>query len=92
MLIRPGRIAGGVKLFASRAFAEFSRAVASDPAFPPQALELLWEASGGDACGRALLRRTRRNDLRILVTKAYRVEGCALTEWVVAIRHTTVAT
>jgi O-antigen ligase len=32
-----------------RAFAEFSRAVASDPAFPPQALELLWEASGGDA-------------------------------------------
>jgi O-antigen ligase len=32
-----------------RARAEFSRAVASDPAFTPQALELLWEASGGDA-------------------------------------------
>lgn len=32
-----------------RAFAELSRAVASEPAFPPQALELLWEASGGDA-------------------------------------------
>lgn len=32
-----------------RAFEEFSRAVASDPAFPPKALELLWEASGFDA-------------------------------------------
>jgi O-antigen ligase/Flp pilus assembly protein TadD len=31
------------------AFAEFSRAVASNPAFPPRALDLLWEASGGDA-------------------------------------------
>lgn len=33
-----------------RAFAEISRAVASDPKFPPQTLEMLWEASGGDAC------------------------------------------
>jgi O-antigen ligase/tetratricopeptide (TPR) repeat protein len=32
-----------------RAFAEFSRAFASDPASSPQALELLWEGSGGDA-------------------------------------------
>jgi tetratricopeptide (TPR) repeat protein len=32
-----------------RAFEEFSRAVASDPAFMPKALELLWEASGFDA-------------------------------------------
>jgi O-antigen ligase/tetratricopeptide (TPR) repeat protein len=32
-----------------RAFEEFSLAVASDPAFPPKALELLWEASGFDA-------------------------------------------
>jgi tetratricopeptide (TPR) repeat protein len=32
-----------------RAFEEVSRAVASDPKFPPQALEMLWEASGGDA-------------------------------------------
>jgi hypothetical protein len=49
MPIRPRRIAGSLKLFAFRALAEFSRAVASDPAFPPQALELLREASGGDA-------------------------------------------
>jgi tetratricopeptide (TPR) repeat protein len=32
-----------------RAFEEFSRAVASDPTLTPQVLELLWEASGGDA-------------------------------------------
>jgi O-antigen ligase len=48
----PRWMLGGALLRAGereRAFAEFSRAVASDPAFTPQALELLWEASGGDA-------------------------------------------
>ncbi|HEY0099889.1 MAG TPA: O-antigen ligase family protein [Pyrinomonadaceae bacterium] len=48
----PRWVLGGALLRAGereRAFAEFSRAVASDPDFPPQALELLWEASGGDA-------------------------------------------
>lgn len=48
----PRRVLGGALLRAGereRAFAEFSRAVASDPTFTPQALELLWEASGFDA-------------------------------------------
>lgn len=48
----PRWILGGALLRAGereRAFAEVSRAVASDPKFPPQALEMLWEASGGDA-------------------------------------------
>jgi O-antigen ligase len=48
----PRWVLGGALLRAGereRAFEEFSRAVASDPAFPPQALELFWEASGGDA-------------------------------------------
>jgi tetratricopeptide (TPR) repeat protein len=48
----PRWILGGALLRAGereRAFAEISRAVASDPAFPPQALEMLWEATGGDA-------------------------------------------
>ncbi|HEX8557494.1 MAG TPA: O-antigen ligase family protein [Pyrinomonadaceae bacterium] len=48
----PRWILGGALLRAGEralAFAEFSRAVASDPAFPPQTLELMWEASGGDA-------------------------------------------
>jgi O-antigen ligase len=48
----PRWMLGGALLRAGereRALAEFSRAVASDPAFPPQALELLWEASGRDA-------------------------------------------
>ncbi|HEY0172753.1 MAG TPA: O-antigen ligase family protein [Pyrinomonadaceae bacterium] len=48
----PRWIFGGALLRAGereRGFAEVSRAVASDPKFPPQALEMLWEASGGDA-------------------------------------------
>ncbi len=48
----PRWVLGGALLRAGereRAFAEFSRAVASEPEFPPQALELLWEASGRDA-------------------------------------------
>lgn len=48
----PRWVLGGALLRAGereRAFEEFSRAVASDPKVPPQALELLWEASGGDA-------------------------------------------
>jgi O-antigen ligase len=48
----PRWMLGGALLRAGErepAFAEFSRAVASDPTFTPQALELLWEASGGDA-------------------------------------------
>ncbi|MET0623681.1 MAG: O-antigen ligase family protein [Pyrinomonadaceae bacterium] len=48
----PRWILGGALLRAGereRAFAEVSRAVASDPKFPPQTLEMLWEASGGDA-------------------------------------------
>jgi O-antigen ligase len=31
------------------AFEEFSRAIASDPELPPTGLEMLWEASGGNA-------------------------------------------
>jgi tetratricopeptide (TPR) repeat protein len=48
----PRWIHGGALLRAGereRAFAEVSRAVASDPVFPPQTLEMLWEAAGGDA-------------------------------------------
>jgi tetratricopeptide (TPR) repeat protein len=48
----PRWVLGGALLRAGergRAFAQFSRAVASSPEFPPQALELLWEASAGDA-------------------------------------------
>lgn len=48
----PRWMLGGALLRAGereRAFAEFSRAVASDPVFTPQGLELLWQASGGDA-------------------------------------------
>ena len=56
---RPRWVFGGALLHAGareRAFAEFSRAVASDPAFPPQALELFWAASGrnADAMTRAI--------------------------------------
>jgi hypothetical protein len=48
----PRWILGGALLRAGereRAFAEVARALASDPKFPPQTLEMLWEASGGDA-------------------------------------------
>jgi O-antigen ligase len=48
----PRWVLGGALLRAGereRAFAEFSRAIASDPTFPPQVLEMLWEATGGDA-------------------------------------------
>jgi len=48
----PRWLLGGALLRAGgreRAFAEVSRAVVSDPTFTPQGLELLWEASGGDA-------------------------------------------
>lgn len=48
----PRWVLGGALLRAGereRALAEFSRAIASDPELPPSGLEILWEASGGDA-------------------------------------------
>jgi O-antigen ligase/Flp pilus assembly protein TadD len=62
-----------------RAFEEFSRAVASDPTLTPQLLELLWEASGGDADAMARAVSPQSAEARAALAHFFAERGAANT-------------